>query len=268
MLSFLWMTLAEPALAADPATPAVKEEKKPEIPEEQKTHYEISFRGRMMSVPDSIMNIWFFTEKDPAHYGAGLPPRSKLKGYAVGLEFVVKGDSANGIFYFDYGASLMKPGYFDDKEEPDDHLDGDYVVPTKNFGFVALGADVAPEVHIVRTSKTNGAFGLSLLPGGGLGLGIVTGRLDAWLPCDAPSANPQNYPVDRYPDGCGGVGTTSDVVYASGIEAVKDKVPFDVFPMVDINVALRFNFGNRAVLRVEGGLHTLIYYGATLGIMF
>jgi hypothetical protein len=38
--------------------------------------------------------------------------------------------------------------------------------------------------------------------------------------------------------------------------------------MVDVNAGLKFNFGDRAVLRLEGGLHTLIYYGATLGIKF
>jgi hypothetical protein len=38
--------------------------------------------------------------------------------------------------------------------------------------------------------------------------------------------------------------------------------------MIDINAGLRFNFGDRFVLRVEGGLHTMLYYGATAGIMF
>jgi hypothetical protein len=262
MLTSLWMMMSQPALADEPPAPAVMAEARPAVAEASKTHYEINFRGRMMSVPDSMMNIWFYDEEGD-DYGVGLPARPKLNGYAVGLEFVVKGDSANGMFYFDYGSSLMKPGYFDDVEEPPDHLDGDYVVPTKNFGFVAFGANVAPEVHIVRTAKTNGAFGLSLLPGGGLGVGVVSGRLDTWLPC-----HPDNYSADRYPNGCGAIGDPSPEVFASGVEAVKDKVPFRVFPMVDINLALRFNFGNRAVLRVEGGLHTLVYYGATLGIMF
>ena len=41
-----------------------------------------------------------------------------------------------------------------------------------------------------------------------------------------------------------------------------------MLPLVDINAGLRFNFGDRVVLRAEGGLHTFVYYGATLGIMF
>lgn len=274
MLSFLWMTLAAPALADEPATPVVKEEKKPEVPAEEKIHYEVSFRGRMMSIPDPIMDVWFFTEKDPENYGAGMPARSKLKGYGVGLEFVVKGPMANGIFYFDYAQNTIKPGYFDDANEDEvDHLDGDYIVPTKTFGFVGVGADFGAEVHIVRTSKTNGAFGLSFMPGAGLGLGVVTGRLDAWLPCDASASSATdetNYPPDRYPDGCGGVGATSPEVYQMypNDPPVNKTDRWKFVPLVDVNLALRFNFGDRAVLRVEGGLHTVLYYGATLGIMF
>jgi hypothetical protein len=39
-------------------------------------------------------------------------------------------------------------------------------------------------------------------------------------------------------------------------------------PMLDINFPLRFNFGDRVVMRVEIGLHDVIYDGGTLGIMF
>jgi hypothetical protein len=38
--------------------------------------------------------------------------------------------------------------------------------------------------------------------------------------------------------------------------------------MVDINLSLRLNFADRAVLRFDGGVHDLIYFGTSLGIMF
>lgn len=38
--------------------------------------------------------------------------------------------------------------------------------------------------------------------------------------------------------------------------------------MLDINLPLRFNFGDRLVMRVEIGLHHVIYDGGTLGVMF
>jgi len=36
----------------------------------------------------------------------------------------------------------------------------------------------------------------------------------------------------------------------------------------DSNLALRFSFGDRVVMRVEIGLHDVVYDGGTLGIMF
>lgn len=202
---------------------------------------EVGFRGRMVSVPKSILDIWYFDEDDN-----GLK-RPDIRGYALGLEFVVKGDTANGIFYFEYMDATLQEGYWDDREEPGDHLDGDYLVPTPNLGMAALGADYAYEVHFIRTADTNGNFGLSFLVGGGLGVGFLIGDLDRWGP-EGGVPGYTRHTEGEPPDG-------------------KKDIP-KVFPMVDVNAGLRFNFGDRAVLRVEGGLHTLLYYGASLGIMF
>ncbi|MBT3222920.1 MAG: hypothetical protein HN348_27905, partial [Proteobacteria bacterium] len=153
------------------------------------------------------------------------------------------------IFYLDYLDSNMDEGYWDDRdEEPADHLDGDYLKPTENLGIVAFGANYGYEVHIVRTDITNGYFGLSFLVGGGLGLGVMVGGIDRW----GPDAN----------------GNPSYKLYLEGEPAEGDKGIPPVYPMVDINAGLRFNFGDRAVFRLEGGLHTLVYWGGTLGIMF
>ena len=141
----------------------------------------------------------------------------------------------------------MQEGYWDDVEEPADHHDGDYLVPTPNLGLVAFGADYAYEVHMVRTPDTNGNFGLSFLDGG-LGVAFMVGEVQRWGP-------------DQ-------LGTPAFVLYDRGEPYLERKRIPRVYPMVDINGALRFNFGDRAVLRIEGGLHTLIYYGATFGIMF
>ena len=64
------------------------------------------------------------------------------------------------------------------------------------------------------------------------------------------------------------MGNPAYKLYLEGEPPEGDKRIPPVYPMVDINTGLRFNFGDRAVLRIEGGLHTLVYWGGTLGIMF
>jgi hypothetical protein len=228
---------ADPATGATPVPPGV---------EERPFHNEFSFRIRGMTVPDSILDIWYFNEDDDG-WALGSQPRPQAQGYSLGFEYCIKGPSANGIFYFDYADSTMKEGYWDDVEEPADHLDGSYIVPQKNFGLVIIGADFGYEVHFIRTEDTKGAFGLSLIPGAGLGVAIMTGDLDEWEPTGSDPAY---------------------VLHDQGSPKTDEvRIP-GVLPMLDINLSLRFNFGDRVVMRWETGLHDIIYYGGSLGIMF
>jgi hypothetical protein len=214
---------------------------------------EVSFRGRYLSVPGSILDIWYFNETDD---GWAIPneKRPKVRGYGLGVEFVVKSKprdagigGANGIFYFDWLASTLQTGYWDDVEEPPDHLDGDYIDPDGNLGLAVIGADYAYEIHMVKTSQTDGNFGMSMLVGGGLGVAIKVGDLKRWGPADG-KAGFERYHNNEEPDG--------------------DKRVPGVLPMVDITLGLRFNFADRAVLRIEGGVHDLLFMGGSLGIMF
>ena len=258
-----------PVEATDPGTPlALPSQLQEEAPasddtslslvdntSERNYDMEVSFRGRMLSVPGTILDIWYFSEKDAGWAPGADSPRPKLRGYGLGIEFVVKSKpreegigGANGIFYFDWTASLMDEGYWDDVEEPHAPFDGDYLVPSDTLGLLMLGANYAYEIHMVKTAKTNGNFGLSMLVGGGLGVLYMVGNLERWGP--------------------GENGDPGYLRYANGEPSDGDKRIPKVLPIVDINLGLRFNFGDRAVLRVEGGLHDLVFYGATLGIMF
>jgi hypothetical protein len=216
----------------------------------ENTEFEMSLRARKLSVPDSILDIWFYNETDDG-WIAGNEPRPSIGGVSPGFEFVVKqpgGSGANGIFYFDYIISTMDQGYWDDVEEPPNHLDGDYLVPSDNLALWNLGANFAQELAIVRASDNEGKFGLSFLVGGGLGVAGMVGQVDRWGPE-------------------GGVPATIRYAANPGNPDDVKRIP-RIYPMIDLNGSLRFNFGNRVVLRVEGGLHSMIYYGATLGIMF
>ncbi len=219
--------------------------------------HEVSLRVRGMGAPKSILDTWYTDIEDwPSDFGVD-EPRPSVKGYSLGLEYVMKGKTTNGIFYVDYFKSTMTDGYFDDRDDNfEDHLhDGHYLEPSKGLGFVTLGADVAYEVHILRTEQTKGKFGLSFLPGGGLGLMIVTGHIDQWKPVP-------------YEEGTDPAAASAYARYESGVAPTTElKIP-PVLPVVDINLALRLNFGDRVVVRLEGGLHNLFYYGATAGVMF
>lgn len=211
---------------------------------------ELNFRGRHLSVPNSILDIWYFNENDE-----GLDqPRPKIRAYSVGLEYVIKSrpnedeiGSSNGLFYFDWVANLTEAGYWDDVEDPPNHLDGDFVVPSKNLGLLVLGANYGYEIHMVRTANTNGNFGMSMVVGAGLGIAALIGDLEYWgFENNAPGYT--NYENGEDSDGF-------------------KRIP-KVLPMVDINLGLRFNFADRFVLRFEGGFHDMLYLGGTAGVMF
>lgn len=251
MITAALLPLVGFALAADPA-PAIEGEAAPtrvtRERAERDVEFEIGFRGRRLTVPRGLFDIWYHDEDTP---GWPLPGQERpfVNGYSYGLEFGFKKRSTNAQVWVDWIDSNMPEGYWDDREETvGGTLDGDYIRPAGNLGIFSFGADVAYEVDMIRLDMTNQAFGMSMLVGGGLGLGVLIGELEEWSKSD-----------DEVP---------SYVQYENGDPATSEKKVPRVYPMVDINLALRLNFGNRVVLRLEGGLHTLLYYGAALGFRF
>lgn len=253
----LFALLSTAALAQDPTTPA------PTVPapttppptetavSTKKRAYlmEVNFRGRYLFLPDSVLDIWYEKHKGETF------ERPNIAAYALGLEYVVKDKQANGIFYAEYISSLMKEGYWDDRDNPPVYTDGSYISP-ESFGLVALGANYGYELHATEW--------FSFLFGAGLGVGIKTGELVEWESGEPEgTANPDN--TDQ---ACGP--TASAYERALELGCADDgavRVPA-VVPIVDVNVGIRFNFSDRASLRIEGGLHDLIYGGAALGITF
>lgn len=213
---------------------------------------EFGFRMRHMTVPDSLLDIWFTDDDTPGYEYS--EPRPKVNGYAVGVEFVLKNKADltenggnNGIFYVEYVNNLTPAGLWDDQDSPQDFNDGDFIVPSNNFGLITIGANYGYEIYMVKPAKTDGDFGLSFLVGGGLGAGIILGELEYWRPAiDGPA-------WERYANGAPSAGVK--------------KLP-SVLPIVDVNVGLRFTIAERVVLRFEGGLHNTVHVGGTLGMMF
>ena len=142
----------------------------------------------------------------------------------------------------------MGKGYFCHDDDDDGYVNGDFLRPSKGLGLIGFGADYAYEGHIVTLDDTGGRFGMSMLVGGGLGVGVLAGSLDRWVYDD--QGNPS---YKRYLDGVEPDSTT-------GIPRV--------LPLVDVNAGLRFHLGDRAVVRVEGGLHTMLFWGVSAGVAF
>lgn len=202
-------------------------------------------RVRAVSVPRGMLDLWFFDDDDPEW--AYIEPRPKIRGTALGLEYGLRGKTGNGNFYVEFVDAAVSPGYWDDVESPANHLDGDFLAPSAGLGLVGFGADYAYEGHLLRTAQTGGRFGISLLVGGGLGLGVLAGDLDRW--------------------GSDRQGNPSYKRYLDGLPPDSGKDLPRVYPMVDIDAGVRFDFGDRVMLRIDGGLHTLLYYGTSIAVM-
>jgi hypothetical protein len=249
-----WLVAAAPAAAgrlddgygSDPTRPLgyAFEKVAPTPDREASPSHEVNVRLRSVSVPRVVLDNWYNDETDPQY--AYVEPRPHLSGVGMGFEFVLKGAHHNGIFYGEYVDSRMPAGYFDDLDE--DLLDGDYVVPSDGFGLVGAGANYAYEAPIVRSADTGGRFQLGYLIGGGLGVAVLVGELDRW--------------------GADSFGNPGYMRFATGEAADEGRKLSRVYPLVDVNTGLRFTFGDRFVVRAEGGLHSALYFGATAGVMF
>jgi hypothetical protein len=252
LLSLSLLALAPRAYAQDPEptaapTAAPDVEAPAAAPKTRKFMMEVGFRGRYMDLPDSILDLWYFKNDDA---GAEAPARPHVSAYSLGIEFVVRDDKANGIFYVEYLNPLIEPGYWDDREGTgdEDHQDGSWLEPDK-FGMVLIGANYAYEL------KANEWF--SFLFGAGLGAGIKVGDLNEWRYGD--------------PDDTGDCGVGEPAFVRKGhcdTDGPLAGVP-PAIPYLDINLGPRFNIKNRASIRLEGGIHMFLPYGgATVGIAF
>ncbi|MBM4367511.1 MAG: hypothetical protein FJ102_14960 [Deltaproteobacteria bacterium] len=235
---------------APPADPAVAEKKRPFL-------MEVNFRGRYMTVPTGTLDLW-----SEAHEDDEYPARPDVNAYTLGLEFVIKEKSANGIFYIEFFKPLIEDGYWDDIDHGSpDPLDGSWVDFSDEFSFVNIGANYAYELHATKW--------LSFLFGAGLGMGIKIGNVYEWQPGEDPSnpeGNNDNYDVD-----CGSDAAAYDRADPDGYNCHYDAEIFGdvpVIPMIDINIGVRFNINDRAAIRLEGGLHDMFYGGGAVGVVF
>lgn len=245
---FLSTSFAQEAPAPDPSADPAAPPAAPAAPATTRSFLmEANVRSRYVSLPASILDAWFFR-----HEGEPFE-RPRVRGFDLGLEWVIKSEEANGIFYVEYLATTIKSGYWDDIEEPANYLDGSYLVPNK-LGFVIIGGNYAYELHANEW--------LSFLFSTGLGLSFKTGNLIEWEPGDADTTNPDNVDVN-----CGPTSPAYDR-YTQSCEADGNIRLPPVLPILDISLGARFVIAEQAAIRVEGGIHPLPYVGTAVGVVF
>ena len=215
----------------------------------------VGFRTRRLSLPRRFLDIWFTDRHEkfaewPLDGTGGLTDEERpfVNGMGYGVELRVTSGNNSGIIFFDWADSNMPAGYWDDADDPPDPFDGDYLDPQPNLGLIMVGADYEFAIEMVKTERTNGKFGLDLAVGGGLGLAVMVGKMDRWVPGE------RDEPAYE--------------LYHGGEPSNSQKSVPVFYPVVDVNLGLNFNFADRAYLRLEGGLHTLLYYGGALGFSF
>ena len=98
---------------------------------------------------------------------------------------------------------------------------------------------------------------MSLMLGGGLGVAFMTGELIEWN----PGGDPENTDVGCLPE------AAAYDRYSACAADSNTRVP-GVLPVLDLQASVKVNFADRAHIRLEGGLHNLLYVGTAVGATF
>ncbi len=237
-----------PAQAQETTDPATETSVAP--PAETVARKGANLRYRYLFLPSSILNAWYFTdEESPLDF-----PRPGISAHTIGGEFALEPLPASFLFWAEYWKVNWKEGYWDDKEEPADHVDGDWLTPS-NLGVVAFGANFGHEFAVTADTKETW---LGFVVSGGIGLGIVTGKVDQWKP---------GFSTDfTAPPDCG----AAMPAYNRKDECDPDQelklIP--VAPVIDLTVGWRLNIAEVANVRLEAGLHDMIFVGGSAGAVF
>lgn len=212
---------------------------------------EVGLRYRSLSVPDGVVDAWAYDndDADPAPVD-----RPKVRARAIGLEYSLVQPAGTWTFYVEQIKNLTAPGYWDDVDDGEiDHDDGQWI-DGSDLAIYGLGASTAKEIPI--SSNKNPAY-VSFTAGGGLGIGLVTGSLQRWYPSQSIT---DETVIDNCVDDQDGVAAYDRTGCESDGEV---RIP-TVVPLVDINLGLKLNFPY-GYLRLEGGVHDMLYWGAALG---
>ncbi len=239
----LLLALHAAALAAPPVEvrPYPFEKAAPVNVPERSFEVDVGLRYHAMSVPDAVLDRWYFDSDEPNW--AWIDPRPAATMRAIGLQAEIDAGPLQGTFWSEFIDSTVVGGYWDDREDVPNHLDGKFLVPTDGFGAIAAGGTLSWDGVFLPSEQTRGAVELAFRIGGGVGLGVVTGHLQQWNADDF--GNPS---YKRQLDGLPADGS-------AGFPPI--------VPIVDALAGLRVGLGERLDVVAQGGIHGALAWGLT-----
>jgi hypothetical protein len=216
----------------------------------QALEHTVGARFRTGFVPNGVMDIWYFNSDDEGALPLERPSPAALM---YGLEYTLAVQEKGGPsvqFYVERIDINMEEGYWDDKESPADHTDGDWLQPNKAFGAWGFGVDYVQEVPLSETAQP---VWVSLNFGGGVGFGVSTGEVKVWkaqLNDDVVDPNCPSNDTDALSPERAGVCVNDGLLKVPGI-----------VPIVDIVTGPEVHFGDHVSVRLDLGWHLLALYG-------
>lgn len=204
-------------------------------------------------IPAGILDLFFFDSNDE---GALPFDRPAVASNSFGLNYRIAKDPGGGPgleLYLERQGYAMQAGYWDDRDNPVDHIDGDWLSPTK-LGSWNLGASYVHE-HPLFNADRDVWVGLAV--GGGLGVAIRSGRIALWH---------HGRHEDTIDPGCG----SDDPATGRYLVCVSDGdlgLP-GALPILDLLIGPRVHITEHAMVGVEFGLHNLVYLGLSGGGSF
>lgn len=223
-------------------------------PTAQALEHTAAFRYRYGVVPRGLLDIWYFDADDE---GALPYERPGVSAQVLGLEYGLAPEPTGGPSFVGWVERIpfrMRAGYWDDRETPADHNDGDWLQPEKGLGMWAIGANY---LHEIPLSSTSQPVWVSLAVGGGLGLGFTTGAITTWH---------AGYHEDSQDPTCGPLAIAPDR-YQTCAPDGEVKLP-GVLPILDLSVGPKVHLTEHAMVRIDLGFHDVLFAGVAAGGSF
>ena len=204
---------------------------------------EISATFRTGTIPDSWLDSVFSNGDDYAR------PTIATRGF--GLEWSSSKDSTSWILYYEFIQNQTTAGYWDDLEEPLDRTDGVWVKPV-DLSLHTIGFQSNFAVNIpIEVEKLD----VDLLFGGGLGIGLLTGKIERWHNSVTDEAQGSS---------CAMPGPAILRVEICPDNPDASALPIPVLPVVDLSTSIRIRY-DRFTSRFMFGLHNNPYFGVAVG---
>ena len=208
---------------------------------------EPALRLRFLSIPQSLMDVWYFDSDDD---GALPFDRPKVKATAFGLETTLDQNPTTWTLYVEYVKAGIDEGYWDDVESPAMHEDGDWIEPNK-LGMTVLGGNFGRVINITPPEED---VAVGMRASFGLGVGFTKGTIIQWHPGQNtdntdPTCLPSS-PATLRKDECADDG--------------EKRIP-GVLPMLDLTVGPQVLVKQRVTARIDLGVHDMLYWGFAVG---